>query len=34
MTQYDREEKQICDDYDAGLISSQEYNRLIQELQR
>ncbi len=34
MNQYDREEQQLCDDYNAGLITREEYNRQMRELQR
>lgn len=34
MSQFDREEQQLSDDYNAGLITREEYNRRMRELQR
>lgn len=34
MNQYDREEEQLAHDYAAGLITREEYNRQMRELQR
>lgn len=34
MTQYEREEYQLEDDYFRGIITNKEYNELLLEMQR
>lgn len=34
MNQFDREEQQLENDYAAGLISREEHNRQMRDLQR
>lgn len=34
MTQYEREEQQIVDDFNNGLIDLKEYNRRLRELEQ
>lgn len=34
MNQFEREEQQLADDYNAGLLTIEQYNKAMRELQR
>ena len=33
-TQWEREEDQVCEDFNAGLITREEYNKQMRDIQR